>query len=102
MQTWEINQDFKIGDYSLRVVSVTNVPGGLMVSLASDTILDAAVYDPDHPACGGGGGGENESFMVSLTYCDNVALSGPVTLEIFAISVRLDGPWQAQWTPPAQ
>jgi hypothetical protein len=96
-----VNQDFQIGTYSLRVISVMNVPGGLMVSMASDTVLDAGVYDPVHPACGGGSGGENGQFSVSISFCDDVALSGPVTLEIGTISVRLAGPWQAQWTPPA-
>jgi hypothetical protein len=100
MQSWQLNQDIQIGKYSLRVVSVDAYPGGISFLMASDTIVDASPVVPGHPACAGGYGGENGQFQVSTTFCDaDFALSGPVTIEIVGISVRLDGPWQVQWTP---
>jgi hypothetical protein len=100
-RSWDLNRDIRIGEYSLRVVTVGVCPDGFSVSMQSDPILDASLSDPEHPACAGSSGGENGQFNVSITFCNSaVMLSGPVTIEITGISVRLDGPWQASWNPP--
>ena len=66
-------------------------------------VLNATLSDVEHPVIGGGGGGGGFSgvFSGGFTYAEKGLPAGPLTIMVGYIDVRRDGPWQAQWTPPA-
>jgi hypothetical protein len=100
----ELNKDVKVGDYSVRVVTVTPGRNGYSFEMVSDTgVLNATTIDLEHPVAGGGGGGGGMSgiFSSGFSYVADELPDGPVTITIGGISVIRRGPWQAQWTPPA-
>jgi hypothetical protein len=99
----ELNEDVKIGDYSIRVVSVTPFQNGYSFEMVSDDgVLGAVTIDLEHPVAGGagGGGGMSGVFSSSFIYADDKLPQGPVTITISGIDVLRKGPWQTQWTPP--
>jgi hypothetical protein len=106
-QTWQLNQDVQIGKYSLQVLSATAGPefsSGYSFEMKSDSgVLNATLSDVEHPVIGGGGGGGGLSgvFSGGFTYAEKGLPAGPLTIMVGSIDVRRDGPWQAQWTPPA-
>lgn len=104
-QTWALDQDVEIGEYTLHVHSAIMENGGYNFEMSSENgILNAALVDMEHPIAGGGGGGgggnPGETFFSGFTYADGLP-DGPVTITVSAIEVKLIQRLEAQWTPPA-
>lgn len=104
-QTWALNQDVQVGEYSLRVRSATVEYGGYNFEMISDDgIINATLGDMKHPVVSGGGGGGNgdpgEAFFYSINY-DGGLPDGPITVTIGSIAVKSDQHLRAEWTPPA-
>ena len=99
-QTWQLDQNIQIGEYSLRVVFASADSNGYTFEMLSDTgIISVALVDLDHPVIGGGGGGGSaESFSARIMY-DGDLPTGPVMVTISSITVVQHGPWRVQWDP---
>ena len=110
-QVWELNQDIDLGDgHSLRVLRATyplppleHLPqqAGFSFEMESQTgVQNAMVFDHDHPLAGGGGGGGSFTgiFREGFSYAGAMP-KGPITVYVESISVELQGPWNASWTP---
>ena len=112
-QVWGFNQFVDVGyGKSLRVLKasyptppVKGMPQqtGLSFDMTSDTgLTEAILMDTAHPVAGGGGGGGGSfagTFSSGFSYGGDFP-SGPITVDIQAVSFSLSGQWQAQWTPP--
>jgi hypothetical protein len=112
-QVWELNRDVDLGyGHSLRVLRATyplppleHLPqqAGFSFEMESQTgVQNAMVFDHEHPLAGAGGGGGSFSgvFRNGFSYAGAMP-TGPITVSIESISVELQGPWKASWTPPA-
>lgn len=102
-QTWQLNQNVQVGEYSLRVLSALAGESGYSFQMRSDSgVLHAELIDLEHKVISGsgGGGGLSGEFSAGFSYAGGLP-AGPVTVTITAISVQRNGPWQAQWTPPS-
>ncbi|HSL46969.1 MAG TPA: hypothetical protein VK897_26265 [Anaerolineales bacterium] len=111
-QVWELNQDLDVGyGYTLQVLRATypkppleNLPqqAGFSFEMQSETgVTNAMLFDHDHPLAGGGGGGGSFTgiFSAGFSYAGTMP-KGPITVSVESISVELQGPWEAAWTPP--
>jgi hypothetical protein len=107
---WAVNQDFKLGGYNIRLVSIESSSGGYSFHFKADPGASANAISVDivgySPNCGGGGGGDQfpEEFNVQVCYA---GFSGsPVfphgilkaVLSFQALS-RQNKSFQVQWSP---
>ncbi len=111
-QVWELDQDLDVGyGYTLQVLRATyprppleNLPqqAGFSFEMRSATgVANATLFDHDHPLAGGGGGGGSLTGIFSAGFSYAGAMpKGPITVNVESISVELQGPWEAAWTPP--
>ena len=112
-QVWELNKDIDVGyGHSLRVLRATypkppmeNLPlqPGFSFEIESPTgVMQAMLFDKDHPVAGGGGGGGSSTgiFNAGFSYAGGMP-EGPITVNIESIGFSLPGHWDASWTPPA-
>jgi hypothetical protein len=104
---WELDQTVDVLDYTLTILSVQAIDshGHLGFEITFDPgmgIESARLIDPDHPLRGGGGGGGGGStpknVRTTLLY-DGDLPTGEITMAVESISLKLQGPWQATWTP---
>lgn len=113
-QVWELNQEIDAGyGHSLRVLRAIypsppeeylTQQAGFSFEMQSDTgITNAMLFDHEHELAGGGGGGGgsfSNIFSAGFSYAGELP-QGPITVNVESISVKLPGPWEATWTPPA-
>jgi hypothetical protein len=110
-QVWELGKDIDLGhEQSVRVSRVTyNLTDGtqawLSFEMESETgVMYVTLIDKAHPltgiAGGGGGGSISTGPFTSDLYYNEPLPQGPLTVDIFSISVNLFGHWEAAWTPP--
>ncbi|HZW04541.1 MAG TPA: hypothetical protein VFF68_11485 [Anaerolineaceae bacterium] len=108
-QTWAVNQDLEINGYRLRVLSaeyVQPVDGQdpwLELNLsAGPEVVAVTAMDTQHEIIGTGGSPNSEQFpfRTGWRYKGDFP-SGPITVEITTLTVRREGPWSLEWTPPA-
>jgi TolB protein len=113
-QVWEINKDIEVGyGHSLHVLRATyplppmeNLPQqtGFSFEMQSKTgITNAMLFDKSNPLAGSGGGGSgsfSDIFSSGFSYAGAMP-TGPITVRVESISVKLTGHWEATWTPPA-
>jgi Tol biopolymer transport system component len=104
---WDLNQPVEVSGYTITILSVSAIDshGHLGFEFKVDTgpdIESARLIDPEHPPMGGGGGGGGGSDetvrTTQLLYGDKLP-TGQVTIAIQSIGLKLQGPWQATWTP---
>lgn len=113
--SWEVNQDFKLGGYNIRLVSIQSSPGGYSFHFIADPGASANQIEVDiegySPNCGGGGGGGDyfpDEFAREV--CHASMPGGPefphgrlVIVFNFQALVRQDKSFQLEWSPdPAQ
>jgi hypothetical protein len=103
-QQWTINQDFHLGDYTVRVLQVTRNPDGYGFSFQADPNVQSVAVDitgPDpsiQPAGGGGGGSGDGSFGVGVSYNGPIP-EGPLTVVLRDLTIRIPGSWSIEWEP---
>lgn len=108
-QVWELYHDFLIGNYPLHIATArfferSGEYGFDFQMISSNPAVHSAwLFDMDVPRGRYGGafmGYNGEPFHMELTYQAGFVPSGTVTITISAISVTLEGPWQATVTLP--
>jgi hypothetical protein len=103
-QTWTLDQEVKIGAYSIRVLSATANEKSFTFEMSSNgDITRVMMQDLDHPFQGGGGGGGgslSKQFSYGFNYDDGLPKK-PVTISITMVGVEYNHRLQAEWTPPA-
>jgi hypothetical protein len=109
-QTWVLNKDIELDGRTLRIISITiaEFNGNASMSFemeSSDGIMDAGVYDSNHPPRSGGGSmGDGispiQSFSNGFNYEGGLP-EGPITLQVTGYAIRMPGRWELAW-PPAQ
>jgi len=105
---WDLNQRFEVSGYPLTILSVSAIDshGHLGFEFKVDTgpdIENARLIDPEHPPMGGGGGGGSggsaETVRTTQLLYGEELPTGLITIAVQSIGLRLQGPWQATWTP---
>ena len=106
-QIWEINQEINVGyGQSLHVVKATYLMNGhhrLSFDMESKTgVTGAMLTDVDHALAPGGGAYSEEigPFSTGFSYEGNFP-DGPITVNIYSITINISGQWKVQWVPPA-
>jgi len=106
---WELNEPLDIHGHMIKILSVRAIDshGHQGFEFKVDTgedIESVRLVDPEHPPMGGGGGGgggggaaENVR-MTQLLYGEELP-TGLITVAVQSIGLKLQGPWQATWTP---
>ena len=111
-QVWELDKDLDLGHgQSVHVSRVKydltdGTQAWLSFEMESKTgVMYASLIDKAHPLTGIAGGGSGGSFstgpFTSDLYYNEPLPQGPLTVDLFSISVHLPGHWEARWTPPA-
>jgi hypothetical protein len=106
---WQINQDFKLGGYNIRLVSIEFDPRvGYNFNFQSDPGASSNLFTVDidgyTPDCGGGGGGED---LPAVEFSRNVCVYNPATAPSGNLKVilsfqkldRQDKTFTTQWQP---
>ncbi len=102
-QEWDLNQEFELAGYTLKLVSITaNSRGGYSFRFYSDKVYGADVQITGFTPNGGGGGGvgglTDGVFSRSLSYSQ--LPTGILTVNVSHLTVIGDPfTWQGQWTP---
>lgn len=107
-QTWVLNKEIELDGRTLRIISITiaefNGNAGMSFEMESeDGIMDAGVFDPNHPPRSGGGSmGDGispvQSFSNGFNYEGSLP-EGPITLRVSGYTVRMPVDWEITWTP---
>jgi hypothetical protein len=103
-QEWSIDQDLQVGDYTLRLLTITRTPDGYAFSFQADpevTGVSVAIQSQGvqiQPMGGGGGGSGDGQLSSSLAYAGQVP-EGMLTIEITSLTLLVPGPWSLQWMP---
>jgi len=107
---WEINKDFNLGGYNIRLVSIEAWSGGYSFHFKADPGASTNAISVDivgyTPNCGGGGGGDEfpEEFNVEVCYA---RISGSPefphgnlkAILSFQALARQDKSFQVEWSP---
>jgi len=107
-QTWVLNKEIELDGRTLRIISITiaEFNGNASMSFemeSEDGIMDAGVFDPNHPPRSGGGSmGDGispvQSFSNGFNYEGSLP-EGPITLRVSSYTVRTPVDWEITWTP---
>lgn len=106
-EIWTMNEDFNMGGYNIRLVSISSDRGGYNFNFTADSGASAnkiSVEIVGHPPyCGGGGGGEEfpVEFTRSVCYGGMVPFpNGKLTMLLrFQALKRENKTFQLEWTP---
>jgi len=95
-QEWVLNQDIQVGEYSLRLVSVTRLADGYEFSVKPGPgvgCVDLYIQgnNDQRVSCGQG---------ITRVQFGGKIPSGVLTVVIANLEVHLTGSWQAIWRPP--
>ena len=107
---WTVNEDFRLGRYNIRLVSIESSPRGYSFHFRGDPGASANAISVDivgySPNCGGGGGGDQfpEEFNVEVCYSGFSGAPefphGKLKAIInFQALTRQDKSFQLQWSP---
>lgn len=107
-QTWVLNKEIELDGRTLRIISITiaEFNGNASMSFemeSEDGIMDAGVFDPNHPPRSGGGAmGDGISpvqfFSNGFNYEGGLP-EGPITLRLSGYTVRMPVDWEITWIP---
>ena len=103
-QEWMLNQDLQVGDYALRVLTITRTGDGYAFSFQADPVvqgISVAIQsegEPVKPMGGGGGGSGDGNINTSVAYAGPIP-EGKLTVQISGLTVLVPGPWSLQWAP---
>jgi len=107
---WTVNQDFRLGGYAIRLVSIESSSGGYAFHFKADPGASANAISVDilgyTPNCGGGGGGDQfpAEFDVEVCYASipggRAYPNGKLKAVLnFQALTRQDKSFQLQWSP---
>jgi hypothetical protein len=111
---WEVNKDFKLGKYNIRLVSIRSYAGGYSFDFLAEPGASANLISVDiagyTPTCGGGGGGSDFSEEFDREVCVANSSDSPdfphgklVFVINFQALERRNKSYQVKWTPdPSQ
>ena len=107
---WELDHEIDAAGYSVTIVSVSAVSfdGFLGYEFTVETtgaIESVRLVDPVNPTLGGGGGrggGQSQNIHITQILYQGDLPSGPVTISIPSITIRLPGIWRVEWMPPEE
>lgn len=107
-QSWEIGQDFQVGDVRARLSSVTltvqdsDLVFEFLIQAQPNELADVYLH-MDIAQCMSGGGSispePSETILSSVYTCRADLPAGSLKAEVSGALIW--GPWQVEWTPPA-
>lgn len=107
---WTVDQDFKLGGYNIRLVSIESSPRGYSFHFKVDPGASADAIDVEIPGytpnCGGGGGGDDFPVEFDRSICYTDLPGGPEfphgvlkAVVSFQALERREKSFQIQWSP---
>lgn len=101
-QQWTLNQDVRVGDYSVRVLNAVRTPDGYAFFFQADPVVTSVnvnIRGFDIAPAGGGGGGDGAGSLSSGVSYTGPIPEGKLTVVLDTVTILIPGPWSIQWQP---